>query len=127
MDKKRVINIFGALMFIGMGAMFVHSFFSASQHETAVKTWKPTYAVVYEVYRQNRLKRVGLAGVPQLETGIRYKYVFDNQTYDGEKSMSDGDSRTYAKGDQINVRVNPGDPKESDFDYVEQPGTHPIQ
>jgi hypothetical protein len=119
-DKKRVINIIGIMMFIGMGLFLVQTFAQVSQHETEVKSWTPTNAVIYEVYREKSGQRVGPGKVPQLKTGIRYEYAVNNVTYKGETSMSDGNARTFNQGDKITVQFNPKNPEESNYDYVGQ-------
>ena len=108
-------------MFAGMGIWILYTCFSVSQQQNAMNKWTPTQAIVYMVYKEQGNKRVGLGAVPQLKTGIRYKYEVNDQSYKGETRLSDGDARTFLKGDQITVRVNPANPAESDFDWVNQP------
>lgn len=118
MDSNRIIRLAGILMFLGIGIWIVFVGFSAVQKENAKKNWTPTQAIIYKVYKENSSKQVGIGNVPQLKTGIRYKYKFNEQDYKGQTALSDGEARTYMKGDQITVRVNPADPAESDFDWV---------
>lgn len=118
MSKKVVINFIGFLMFVAMGIYLLCSFGSVAKHESEVKNWTPTRAVIYQVFREESRKRFGPGKIPQLRTGVRYSYVVNNQEYRGETAMSDGDARTYFQGQEITVRVNPNNPEESDYNYI---------